>query len=258
MYSYLIGKNINSSKDIYVDNLMNNLTIIGEPGSGKSIMLFNLLKQNINNGGGVIYIDQKGDLANYEKFIICSKKANREQDILTFDFNNISSTIDFNILFDAIINNKLIYIIMPCLKVSVVKCEEIINYIIEKIKEVISKLFEENVKIKNSLPFLLIFDEASSYINKISEILAKSRGLNIANVVSLQEIPKISEDFDKVFDNITTKIILRTNSLCNLNKIKEFVGAEENIEELIKFLNYAKCGEGIILSNSLTKIKINY
>jgi len=258
MYSYLIGENINSSKDIYVENLINNLAIIGEPGSGKSIMLLNLLKQNINNGGGVIYIDQKGDLTNYKEFIIYSKKANRKQDILTFDFNNISSTIDFNILFDAIINNKLIYITIPCLKISVVKCEEIINYIIDKIKEVLSKLFEENVKIKNSLPFLLIFDEASSYINKISEILSKSRGLNIANVVSLQEIPNILEDFDKVFDNITTKIILRTNSLCNLNKIKEFVGAEENIEELIKFLNYAKCGEGIILSNSLTKIKINY
>ena len=69
--------------------------IIGASGTGKSTLLFNLIKQDIENGEGVAVLDPHGDLIDKILGIIPS---NRIDDVVLVDPSDIEYSIGFNIL----------------------------------------------------------------------------------------------------------------------------------------------------------------
>ncbi|MEI6076819.1 MAG: DUF87 domain-containing protein [Verrucomicrobiota bacterium] len=69
--------------------------IIGSSGTGKSSLLFNLIRQDIENGEGVGVLDPHGDLINQILGII---PANRIKDVVLFDPADVEFPVGFNIL----------------------------------------------------------------------------------------------------------------------------------------------------------------
>jgi hypothetical protein len=69
--------------------------IIGVPGSGKSSLLFNLIRQDIENGEGVAVLDPHGDLVEQILGIIPEK---RIADVVLVDLSDTAFPIGFNIL----------------------------------------------------------------------------------------------------------------------------------------------------------------
>ena len=69
--------------------------IIGVPGSGKSSLLFNLIRQDIQNGDGVAVLDPHGDLVDQILGVI---PENRIADVVLVDLSDTAFPIGFNIL----------------------------------------------------------------------------------------------------------------------------------------------------------------
>jgi hypothetical protein len=69
--------------------------IIGASGTGKSTLLFNLIKQDIENGEGVAVLDPHGDLIDRILGIIPESRTN---DVVLVDPSDDQSSIGFNIL----------------------------------------------------------------------------------------------------------------------------------------------------------------
>ena len=69
--------------------------IIGVPGSGKSSLLFNLIRQDIENGDGVAVLDPHGDLVDQILGVI---PENRTADVVLVDLSDTAFPIGFNIL----------------------------------------------------------------------------------------------------------------------------------------------------------------
>jgi conjugal transfer pilus assembly protein TraD len=66
--------------------------ILGSTGSGKSVLLFNIFKQDIEIGGAAIFIDAKGDIENLERVRKIARDAGREKDLLIFRLDRESNT----------------------------------------------------------------------------------------------------------------------------------------------------------------------
>ena len=69
--------------------------IIGVPGSGKSSLLFNLIRQDIQSGDGVAVLDPHGDLVDQILGVI---PENRIADVVLVDLSDTAFPIGFNIL----------------------------------------------------------------------------------------------------------------------------------------------------------------
>ena len=69
--------------------------IIGVPGSGKSSLLFNLIRQDIQKGDGVAVLDPHGDLVDQILGVI---PENRIADVVLVDLSDTAFPIGFNIL----------------------------------------------------------------------------------------------------------------------------------------------------------------
>ena len=69
--------------------------IIGVPGSGKSSLLFNLIRQDIEKGDGVAVLDPHGDLVDQILGVI---PENRIADVVLVDLSDTAFPIGFNIL----------------------------------------------------------------------------------------------------------------------------------------------------------------
>ena len=69
--------------------------IIGASGTGKSTLLFNLIRQDIENGEGVAVLDPHGDLIDK---ILGSIPANRVDDVVLVDPSDEQYSVGFNIL----------------------------------------------------------------------------------------------------------------------------------------------------------------
>ncbi|TAL03098.1 MAG: DUF87 domain-containing protein [Verrucomicrobia bacterium] len=69
--------------------------IIGASGTGKSTLLFNLIRQDIENGEGVAVLDPHGDLIEH---ILGSILPERIGDVVLFDASDETHSIGFNIL----------------------------------------------------------------------------------------------------------------------------------------------------------------
>jgi hypothetical protein len=95
----LIGDNTHAGKTVPVyltsDQRVRHTHIIGSSGSGKSSLLFNLIRQDIEKGQGVAVLDPHGDLIDQILGII---PANRVNDVVLVDPSDVDFPIGFNIL----------------------------------------------------------------------------------------------------------------------------------------------------------------
>jgi hypothetical protein len=95
----LLGNNIHIGESIPVrltpDQRVRHTHIIGASGTGKSTLLFNLIRQDIENGEGVAVLDPHGDLVDRILGII---PQNRIADVVLVDPSDVEFPIGFNIL----------------------------------------------------------------------------------------------------------------------------------------------------------------
>jgi hypothetical protein len=95
----LLGTNDHASDTVEVrlsaEQRTRHTHIIGASGTGKSTLLFNLIKQDIENGEGVAVLDPHGDLIDKILGIIPS---NRIDDVVLVDPSDAEYSIGFNIL----------------------------------------------------------------------------------------------------------------------------------------------------------------
>lgn len=71
------------------------LYIIGKSGAGKSVLLANLVKQDINNGKGVCVVDPHGDLV---EDVLAHVPKNRADDVVIFNPSDMDRPIGLNML----------------------------------------------------------------------------------------------------------------------------------------------------------------
>jgi hypothetical protein len=95
----LLGNNIHIGESVPVrlspDQRVRHTHIIGASGTGKSTLLFNLIRQDIEQGGGVAVLDPHGDLVDKVLGII---PQNRIGDVVLVDPSDTEYPIGFNIL----------------------------------------------------------------------------------------------------------------------------------------------------------------
>ena len=107
--NYLLATDY-EGRPVFVDNLDQHMALFGASGSGKSVQLFNILRQAVGakgdplsapRGAGSIFIDGKGDLSMFEDFINFANAGGRLDDVLVLNFNPDAKSNSFN-LFESV------------------------------------------------------------------------------------------------------------------------------------------------------------
>ncbi len=95
----LLGDNVHAGESVEVrltpDQRVQHTHIIGASGTGKSTLLFNLIRQDIENGDGVAVLDPHGDLIDRILGII---PESRIDDVVLVDPSDADFSVGFNIL----------------------------------------------------------------------------------------------------------------------------------------------------------------
>lgn len=98
-HSFIIGNNLhhNVSKEasLSTEQRLRHVHIIGKTGTGKSTLLVNMIRQDIEAGRGVAVLDPHGDLIDR---IIERMPENRIKDVILFDPGDTEYPVGFNIL----------------------------------------------------------------------------------------------------------------------------------------------------------------
>jgi hypothetical protein len=98
-YGLLLGTNDHAGETVEVrlsaEQRTRHTHIIGASGTGKSTLLFNLIRQDIENGEGVAVLDPHGDLIDRILGVI---PANRIDDVVLVDPSDEQYSVGFNIL----------------------------------------------------------------------------------------------------------------------------------------------------------------
>ena len=71
---------------IFVDDMNKHMSLFGGSGSGKSVFLFNLMRQVLEAGGGATFIDGKGDKEMWKDFLSWANQFDRLDDVYVLDF----------------------------------------------------------------------------------------------------------------------------------------------------------------------------
>jgi len=95
----ILGNNVQAGKSVSVrltpEHRVRHTHIIGASGTGKSTLLFNLIRQDIENGEGVAVLDPHGDLIDRICGIIPPE---RIEDVVLVDPSDDQYSVGFNIL----------------------------------------------------------------------------------------------------------------------------------------------------------------
>lgn len=147
-------------------------------------------------------------------------------DLLGGAYGNIFNTNNPDIdIKDVVLNNKILYILLPALKQSPQTLSSIGRMLLSVFKLVFSeligdtitgdsqRLYEITKSKKPDPPFLLIMDEAGSYLpDDIDTVLAQARSTGVSVVVSVQEIASLFKTNEvvakRMLNNTKLKICL--------------------------------------------------
>jgi GTPase SAR1 family protein len=161
----LLGKNIfrNEERDVYIleDDRRKHFYIIGQTGTGKSTLLYEMVKQDIEKGKGVGLLDPHGDLA--EKVLEIVPKE-RIEDVIYFDPADPEKAIGLNMLeFDS-------------------KYPESKTFVVNEILEILEKLYDLKAHgfggpmfeqyMRNALLLLMEDPESGNTLVEVPRILA--------------------------------------------------------------------------------------
>jgi len=161
----VIGKNVFRGKEIEVrildDDRRRHFYVIGQTGTGKSVLLQEMIKQDIESGKGVCLIDPHGDLA--EK-VLSLIPASRAEDVVYFNPGDVERPLGLNMLeFDS-------------------KFPEAKTFVVNEIIEIFEKLY--NLKamgfggpvfeqyMRNALLLIMEDPESGSTLIEIPKVLA--------------------------------------------------------------------------------------
>ncbi len=163
-------------------------------------------------------------------------------DLLGGAYANIFNTDDPDIdIKDIVLNNKILYVLLPALKQSPQTLSALGRMILSVFKIVFSELigetivgdsqalYEETKSKKPDPPFLLIMDEAGSYLpDDIDTVLAQARSTGVSVVISVQEVAslfKVNETVAKrMLNNTKIKICLAIDDADTAKYIVERAG----------------------------------
>jgi len=83
-----IGTNIATRKPVTISDTArrSGLYILGRPGMGKTTMLINLLKQDIENGHGLVFLDPHDDAIN--DLMVCGNSPRFAYETIMFDLKD--------------------------------------------------------------------------------------------------------------------------------------------------------------------------
>lgn len=92
-----INEHHGNSRRVYLspENRVRHTHIIGAPGTGKSTILLNLIRQDMENGEGLAVFDPHGDLIDT---VLAMTPDHRMDDVILIDPSDESSVVPFNIL----------------------------------------------------------------------------------------------------------------------------------------------------------------
>lgn len=85
-YSNFILGTDDNMEPVMVENINQHMVLFGGSGSGKSVFLFNILRQVLEGGGGATFIDGKGDNEMLKDFLSWAKEHDRLDDVYLLDF----------------------------------------------------------------------------------------------------------------------------------------------------------------------------
>jgi len=98
-HAFVLGENLNrdlkTKASLSVDQRLRHVHIIGKTGTGKSTLLLNMIKQDIEGGRGVAVLDPHGDLVEKIEEIVPER---RLDDVILFDPSDAGYPVGFNIL----------------------------------------------------------------------------------------------------------------------------------------------------------------
>jgi|SaaInl8_200m_RNA_FD_contig_123_13801_length_2167_multi_7_in_0_out_2_1 intracellular multiplication protein IcmO len=88
--NFLLGTD-ESLNPVLINNTNQHMGLFGGSGSGKSVFLFNIMRQLLESGGGATFIDGKGDSNMFFDFISWAKQFDRLDDLYILDFSQVES-----------------------------------------------------------------------------------------------------------------------------------------------------------------------
>jgi len=135
------------------------LYAIGQTGTGKSVFLGELIKQDIKNGEGVCVIDPHGDLV--EDALACVPKE-RAEDVILFDPSNMQKPIGLNLLeYDPNYPEQKTFVINEMIKIF----DKLYD-----LKATGGPMFEQYAR--NAMLLIMDDPESGSTLIEISKVLA--------------------------------------------------------------------------------------
>lgn len=165
-------------------------------------------------------------------------------DLLGGAYANIFNTSEPDIdIKDIVLNNKILYVLLPALKQSPQTLSAIGRMLLSVFKIVFSELIGETIvgdakelhemtkSKKPDPPFFLIMDEAGSYLpDDIDTVLAQARSTGVAVMVSVQEIASLFKANETVakrmLNNTKLKICLAVDDADTAKYIVDRAGED--------------------------------
>jgi len=81
--------------------LNHHIHVVGASGYGKTVLLSHIIKQRIQNGKGLLFIDLKADMDTLIKFSQYVFQANRHEDLRIFSLTEKDMSIPYNLILDG-------------------------------------------------------------------------------------------------------------------------------------------------------------
>ena len=81
--------------------LNHHVHIVGASGFGKTVLLSHIVKDRIQKGHGMLFIDLKGDIDTIEKFKGYATEVNRARDLMMFSLSDQASSTPYNLIGDG-------------------------------------------------------------------------------------------------------------------------------------------------------------
>lgn len=87
-----------SSSWITEKQLNHHIHVVGASGFGKTVLISHIVKSRIENGHGLLFIDQKGDLETIQQFTKYALESGRINDLSVFSLSSHDKSSSYNLL----------------------------------------------------------------------------------------------------------------------------------------------------------------
>jgi len=155
-------------------------------------------------------------------------------------FNTDSPTIDME---DVVTNGRIVYVLLPALKVDPRSLSTIGKIILSLLKNAIATLLGEKISgtvevryrasaIRPRVPFWSVMDEYGAYaVEGFDNVLAQARSLRVSVAILVQEIASLKKtseiEAQRLLGNTGLKVALKVEEQKTAEELVEFLGKKE-------------------------------